>query len=278
MSEIIGGRENKLHALDRHASVPERISVELTNFCSKGCPFCYNVSNQSGETQWRSYELIAFIADCARHGVRAVSFGGGEPLEYSGVFDVIEALAGVVFRSLTTNGLPLTGEIEDRLVAASPDKVHISIHFPHLAREVQRVREQVVRLTERGVRCGVNLLVEKSRVADCKTAVQTLAQAGVGLDRIVFLPLRGPTAAGAPTAPGDILEVAGGSRFQSMTCLKACAKSARFCAISWDKRVAWCSYTPERRRLETLDAQGLSRALDGLGLVYCGAQPRRETT
>lgn len=128
-----------MHAMECfQAAVPERISVELTNSCSKGCSFCYNCSNRVGETQWHNDELIPFIADCAAHGVRAVSFGGGDPLEYSDVFDLIEALAGVVFRSLTTNSLPLTGKTGDRLAVASPDKVHISIRFPHNARGTPR--------------------------------------------------------------------------------------------------------------------------------------------
>lgn len=251
--------------------LPERISIELTNSCAKGCSFCYNGSMKAGKTLWHNDELHAFVADCAKHGIRAVSFGGGEPLEYDGIFSLLESLANMLFRSLTTNGLALEGKIEERLVAASPDKVHISIHFPHNVREVQRVRDQVVRLTKRGIRCGVNLLVEKERLVAARNAVSMLQEAGIGLDRIVFLPLRSVNSIVKLTTAQDLLEVAGGQNFQSMTCLKACGKSPRFCAISWDKKAAWCSYTSERRRLETLNAKGLHDALNGLGLVYCGA-------
>lgn len=93
----------------------DRISIELTNRCSKGCAFCYNRSGPRGQTHWTPREVVAFVRDCVAHGIKAVSFGGGEPLEFDGVFDVLRALDGVAFRSLTTNGLPL----RDRAVFAA---------------------------------------------------------------------------------------------------------------------------------------------------------------
>src|SRR3954451_15227104 len=108
----------------------ELISIEVTNRCGKACWFCYNHSLPEGSTRWTPDELVDFVGDCAAHGVKAVSFGGGEPLQYEGLFDVLRRLRGVLFRSITSNGLLLTGALLDRLVEAAPDKVHLSIHFP----------------------------------------------------------------------------------------------------------------------------------------------------
>ena len=108
----------------------ERLSVELTNQCAKACWFCYSASTPTGQTRWKVDEVVSFVTDCAARGLKAVSFGGGEPLEHPGVFDILDGLRGVLFRSLTTNGLLLEGEVLDRLVLAAPDKVHVSIHFP----------------------------------------------------------------------------------------------------------------------------------------------------
>ena len=94
----------------------ERISIEVTNRCAKACWFCYNHSQPAGATSWSAAELVSFVRDCAAHGIKAVSFGGGEPLQYAGVFDVLTRLDGVLFRSMTTNGLLLKGETLDRLV------------------------------------------------------------------------------------------------------------------------------------------------------------------
>jgi MoaA/NifB/PqqE/SkfB family radical SAM enzyme len=244
----------------------ERVSVEVTNRCAKACWFCYNHSQPGGDTHWTVEELVAFIKDCAEHGVKAVSFGGGEPLQYEGLFEVLERLDGVLFRSLTTNGLPLNGDVLDRLIAARPNKVHLSIHFPERSGEVDRVIRQVQELAGRGVRSGVNLLVARSNLDAARHAAELVRQAGIGNDRIVYLPMRGRD---TPT-PREVAMVAGDQPFQSMTCLTACAKSPRFCSIGWDRTVAWCSYTVTRRPLPALTFRGLVDALTDLGLEFCG--------
>ena len=86
----------------------ERVSVEPSRRCRKACAFCYNGSAPEGDGEWTADEVIAFGADVAAHGVRSLSLGGGEPLEWAGVFDVLAGLEGVLLRSLTTNGLPLS--------------------------------------------------------------------------------------------------------------------------------------------------------------------------
>ena len=243
----------------------ERLSIELTNQCSKGCPFCYNGSKVGGETLWLPEEVIVFVQDCSKHGVKAVSFGGGEPLEYPRVFDVLERLQGVVFRSVTTNGLLLEGELFERLIVAQPDKVHVSLHFPHSNLELARVTRQVRSLEEAGIPSGVNLLVARSQLDAARRAASRLSLAGLSPQQIVYLPMR----VRDTPAPSELGSVAATTKFQSMSCLTSCRRSIRFCSIGWDKSVAWCSYTTSRRRLAELSYEGLCSAMSGLGLQPC---------
>lgn len=244
----------------------ERVSVEVTNRCSKACAFCYSVSGPRGETTWTAVDLVGFVQDLARGGVRAVSFGGGEPLEWPALTEVLAATRGLLFRSVTTNGLLLDRAL-DALVASGVDKVHVSIHFPDRPAEIERAVRQCAALAERGVASGVNLLVARNALPSAATAVETLGRAGIGLDRLVLLPQR---ITDTPT-PAEVARVAGAARFQSMTCLAGCAKSPRFAAISWDRRVGWCSYTTARAALTAPTHAALLTALDGLGLSFCGA-------
>lgn len=244
----------------------ERISIEVTNRCAKACWFCYNHSHPAGAEDWSADELVTFVEDCAANGVKAVSFGGGEPLQFSDLFDVLTRLKGTLFRSMTTNGLLLRGEVMERVIDAAPEKVHVSIHFPENPAEVDRVIRSVSLLQERGIRSGVNLLVQHSKLKAVAAAASKLREAGIGNERIVYLPMRGQD---TPT-PAEIASVAGNLPFQSMTCLTACAASPRFCSIGWDKSVAWCSYTTTRRRLPELSHDGLIQAIEGLGLTFCG--------
>lgn len=245
-----------------------RLSIELSQHCTKACWFCYSHSTAAGSTKWTAEELIAFVRDCAAHGVQAVSFGGGEPLQSPLLWPVLEALRGQLFRSFTTNGLPLLDATTfDRVRKARPDKVHLSIHFPGRAAEVQRVIEQVHNLTEAGIRSGINLLVQRSTLAASRDAARRIHDAGIDNGRIVYLPMRGQD---TPT-PDQLAAVAGGP-FQSMTCLSGCAASPRFCSIGWDRSVAWCSYTRSRRALAKPTYASMLDALLGLPLDYCGPE------
>ncbi|MCB9760729.1 MAG: radical SAM protein [Alphaproteobacteria bacterium] len=248
----------------------ERISIELSRRCEKACAFCYNHSGPEGDGVWTLDTVVAFVTDCARHGTRFVSFGGGEPLEWPPLWALLARLEGVVYRSLTTNGLRLDGAMDD-LVAARPDKVHVSIHFPDRGAEVRRVVRQVAALEARGVPSGVNLMVDARQLDAARGAMEALSEAGVGPERIVLLPRRGDH---TPT-PAQLAVVAGTPRFRSMSCLLACGPSPRFVSIDAQARVAWCSYTETRRALPTLDHVGLRCALAGLGLRFCGPEALR---
>ena len=123
---------------------------------------------------------------------------------------------------------------------------------------VERVVGQVKDLERRGVKSGVNLLVARSQLAAAAKAAAAARGAGVGNDRIVYLPMR---VRDTPT-PREVADVAGGGPFQSMSCLTGCAKSPRFVSVDWDRRVAWCSYTQARAPLRQLSHAGLMAALE----------------
>jgi organic radical activating enzyme len=245
--------------------VADRISIELSRLCSKGCGFCYNGSNREGATSWTVDDLIAFTGDCAANGVRAFSFGGGEPLEAPELlFPVLDALRGRAARTLTTNGLFLDAAAIGALERAEVNKVHVSLHMPGDRDELTRVIRQVHELAAARIRSGINLLVRASRIAEARDATAAIHAAGISNQRIVFLPMRGRD---VPSA-AEVAHVAGGP-FQSMSCLTGCAKSPRFVSIGADRSIAWCSYTVARRTLSSPTYESLATALDGLNLIDC---------
>lgn len=246
----------------------DRISLELTNRCSKACWFCYNASDPENTVRWDAGEVVDFVTDCAGNRIKAVSFGGGEPLEYPELFEVLVALRGLIFRSFTTNGLALDAAM-DSVIGSAPDKVHVSIHFPGNDAEVSRAIRQVGALQAAGVASGINLLVRASQISDATSCAARVRASGIGNDRIVYLPMRGSD---TPTA-NDLGRVAGGAQFQSMSCLMACARSPSFVSIGADRHVAWCSYTRSRHPLARPTYAALVAVLAELGLDYC-ATPR----
>jgi hypothetical protein len=246
----------------------DRVSIELSQRCDKACSFCYSHSRPDGADGWDPADVVALLDDLAANGLAYVSFGGGEPLQYAGLADVLAATRGRLGRAVTTSGLRLDTALP-MLVDVGLEKAHVSIHHPHFPAEVARVIGHVHALEAAGIAAGVNLLVARPQLAAAAAARRSLHAAGITNDRIVYLPMRGPD----PPTPREVAAVAGGP-FQSMRCLAACAASPRFASIGWDRSVAWCSYTTTRRPLGALTATALTDALDGLGLRYCGEQMR----
>ncbi len=244
----------------------ELLSIDLSNYCSKQCPFCYNHSTREGNTIWKPQEVIAFAADCVKTGgVKAVSLGGGEPFEYEGVFEVIDALFPLCYLSVTSNGLPLENpDIWDKLTKHKPDKIHLTIHQPNHQNEVDRVERQLRQIAGIGITPGVNLLVGADKVEDVRRVYERLSKT-LEPKQIIFVPQR---FSNTPT-PKQLSDVAGGKPFQSPSCLLGCKPPENFCSVSWDKKVAPCSFAPCKEPLPTLDYAGLQSALSNVRWQPC---------
>ena len=168
----------------------ELLSIDLSNYCSKQCSFCYNHSRREGNTVWKPSEVIDFASDCIKHGVKAVSLGGGEPFEYDGVFEVIDALYTQCYLSITSNGLPLEdSKIWELLCQHKPDKIHLTIHHPDDNEEVSRVEKRLAEIDSIGIKPGLNLLVGADKVEYAKVVYNRLSRL-LKNDQIILVPQR----------------------------------------------------------------------------------------
>lgn len=243
----------------------ELLSIDLSNYCSKQCSFCYNHSTREGNTMWQPQEVIDFASDCISHGVKAVSLGGGEPFEYEGVFDVIDALFPKCYLSVTSNGLPLENEqIWEMLAGHKPDKIHITIHRPDNEAEVNRVERQVQRIESIGIKPGLNLLVGADKVVRVKNVYERMNKV-LKNDQIILVPQR---FANTPSSK-QLASVSGGKPFQSPSCLLKCQRPTNFCSVSWDKKVNSCSFAPNKEPLKSLNYSGLIEALEQVKWKSC---------
>lgn len=244
----------------------ELLSIDLSNYCSKQCPFCYNHSTREGNTMWKPQEVIMFAADCVKTGgVKGVSLGGGEPFEYEGVFEVIDALFPLCYLSVTSNGLPLNNpDVWGKLTRHKPDKIHLTIHQPDRQDEVDRVEQQLRQIAGIGITPGVNLLVGADKVEDARQVYERLSKM-MEPKQIILVPQRFSNT----PIPKQLSVVAGGKPFQSPSCLLGCKSPENFCSVSWDKKVAPCSFAPCKEALPTLDFAGLQAALNNVNWKSC---------
>ncbi len=238
----------------------EQLSIDLSNYCTKQCPFCYNHSTKEGNVMWKPEEVIAFAKDCVAHGVKAISLGGGEPFEYDGILDIIDALQHICYLSVTTNGLPLVrpgGISWKTLKEHAPDKVHVTLHNPDSEKELNRVLMEIRTLEKVAcVRAGCNLLVADSNIDACKHAYSILERF-MSPQSIILVPMR----YGDTPSLARIASVSRQYPFQAPSCLLECKKPENFVSVSWDKKVNFCSYAGGKEPLLSLDYQGMIDAL-----------------
>jgi hypothetical protein len=198
-----------------------------------------------------------------------VSLGGGEPFEYEGIFEVIDALYPKCYLTVTSNGLPLDDKsVMQRLLKSSPDKLHITIHQPGSRVEVDRVLNQLRRLAATNIKPGLNLLVRASEIQTAKSVYREALQL-LTSEQIILIPQR---YSDTPT-PQELSVVANGRPFQSPSCILRCQRPNGFCSVSWDKRVNYCSYASGKQPLRTLDYKGLMQALSAISwpqIPKCG--------
>lgn len=243
----------------------ELLSIDLSNYCSKQCPFCYNHSTRKGNVLWKPQEVIDFALDCANNGVHAVSLGGGEPFEYDGIFDVIDAIVPHAYLSVTTNGLPLGKSISwEQLALHKPDKIHISLHNPGNNTELDDVITKIEKISQLGIKPGCNLLVSNKNLEEAKGAYSRLLKV-ISSDQIIVIPLRFQDT----PSPNQLSYVTGGKPFQSPSCILSCRRPEKFASVSWDKKVNSCSYALGKQPLETLDYKGMIDALNRVVFKSC---------
>lgn len=243
----------------------ELLSIDLSNYCSKQCPFCYNHSDDKGKVEWEPEEVITLAKDCIGNGVKAISLGGGEPFEYDGIFHIIDALSPIAYISVTTNGVPLLEEaVWQNLISHSPDKIHITIHNPDNDREVERVLDQLQKLLKTDITPGVNLLVASDKIEYSRDVYAKL-RAILSPKQIILVPQRFYR---TPT-PNQLAYVANDEQFQAPSCILGCQRPTNFCSVSWDKKVNFCSYAGGKQPLEILSYRGIIKALDKIEFLSC---------
>lgn len=92
-------------------SGPELLDISITNYCRKGCSFCYRHSTKKGKHMpFQSYANV--ISQAKESGVFQIALGGGNPNEHPNFIKILKttSLNGIV-PSYTSNGVGLTNEI-----------------------------------------------------------------------------------------------------------------------------------------------------------------------
>ena len=205
----------------------EVIHLEVSGRCQLNCPYCYSRSGTEMPVgEWQA--LVKELAPLTKQ----FTLGGGEPLLYDGLGDIVETIHRLGLPvSLTTNGLLLS---EKRGLVSALDAVSISYHG-----DLEVLREGLASLERMGVQRMANFVMldrDKPRFGEILEACKTFGAALVLLspkhtaeyDKAWFL-------ARALAAPGIQVGLDG-------LALGRCTAGRRFFTVASDGRFMQCSF------------------------------------
>ena len=164
-----------------NVSGPELLDISITNYCKRGCNFCYRASNPQGESiSLALYERI--IAQAERVGVMQVALGGGNPNHHPQFIEIIEATrAHHIIPSYTTNGQGMSNHIYNA-TKKHCGAIAVSWYEPYA--DAIEVIEQCY---SRGIKVNIHFLLHQESI---RMAIRLLQEGKMLLQKvnaIIFL-------------------------------------------------------------------------------------------
>lgn len=144
---------------------PELMDISITNWCDKGCTFCYKSSTRHG----KHMELSAYksvIDQASEMGTFQVALGGGNPNQHPDFIEILDYTKsrGIV-PNYTTNGRGLTADIIEA-TKRNCGAVAVSAYPPY-----DETAETIAQLTSNGIKTNVHFILDSESV---DTAIEWL--------------------------------------------------------------------------------------------------------
>jgi len=148
---------------------PELLDISITNWCDRGCKFCYRNSNEQGKhISLDDYEFI--IKQASKNNVFQVALGGGNPNQHPQFVEILQMTREKynIVPSYTTNGRGLTKTILEATKQYC-GAVAVSAYEPYL-----ETKEALRLLKSYGIKVNLHY------VLDNKTIIQAIKWLNAG--------------------------------------------------------------------------------------------------
>jgi len=144
--------------------IEENLSIEVTTNCNSMCPHCFARTGISEHVSLPLDLARAISAEGYAAGYRRLHVTGGEPLLWTGLFDLLDDafLTGYETVFLNTNGTQLTGEVSRRLAEYGGLAISVSLQGSQSLHDHVRGAgsyEQTMRGIEKALDAGIGLII-----------------------------------------------------------------------------------------------------------------------
>jgi radical SAM protein with 4Fe4S-binding SPASM domain len=154
---------------------PELMDISITNWCDRGCSFCYKNSNTSGShMSLQNYELILNQAEYMK--VSQIALGGGNPNQHPEFCEFLRLTREYdIVPSYTTNGRGLSEKILET-TREYCGAVAVSAYEPY-----NELDESISKMTSYGIKTNIHFLLTSKSI---KTAISWLVSPPKYLEKI----------------------------------------------------------------------------------------------
>lgn len=161
---------------------PELLDISITNWCDKGCSFCYKNSNINGKhMNYEDFEEI--LRQAKEAGVFQIALGGGNPNQHPNFIEFLKLSKekyGII-PSYTTNGRGMTKEII-KATRKYCGAVAISMHDPY-----DEFKENLNLLIENKIKTNVHYLLTSKTLDNVVDILTNKIDDLNGINSIIFL-------------------------------------------------------------------------------------------
>jgi len=160
---------------------PELMDISITNWCDKGCSFCYKSSTIRGEhMEVCDYKKI--IDQAAAMGTFQVALGGGNPNQHPDFIEILEyTVSKGVVPNFTTNGRGLSDEILEA-TRKFCGAVAVSAYPPY-----HEAAKTIAKLVAKKIKVNVHFILDATSI---NTAIEWLTEPPeflYNINAIIFL-------------------------------------------------------------------------------------------
>ena len=135
---------------------PELIDLSITNYCERGCVFCYRETSKK-EARFMSLEDVEEVVSQAQAcGTMQIALGGGNPNQHPHFVEILQVIREHdIVPSYTTNGDGLTDEV---LTATSQfcGAMAVSVYPPY---DEERYEILLARINEYGITVNLHAII-----------------------------------------------------------------------------------------------------------------------
>ncbi|MEK3738806.1 radical SAM protein [Paenibacillus sp. FSL F4-0122] len=160
---------------------PELLDIAITNYCERGCYFCYRASNRHGYSmRLEDYELVMEQAE--KSGVLQVALGGGNPNQHPQFIQILQKTREHnIVPSYTTNGQGMTDEIYEATKKFC-GAMAVSWYKPYVD-----ALNVIKRAGEYGIKVNIHFMLNKRSLLQAMELMEEQSNQLEGVNAIVFL-------------------------------------------------------------------------------------------